>query len=64
MTRDVNLDALQCIMVDHGCIFEPYVMNREADLLKDTIVLVDGAHWQGMKKLKKFDKSGKGGHVG
>ena len=64
MTRDVDLGALQGILVDHACIFEPYVMNREADLLKNKLVLVDGAHWQGMKKLKRFDKSGKGGHIG
>ena len=64
MTRDVDIDALEGILVDHGCIFEPYVMNREAKLLEKKLVFVDGAHWQGMKKMKKFDKSGKGGHVG
>ena len=26
--------------------------------------LVDGSHWQGQKKLKKPNKSGKGGHLG
>ena len=64
MTRDVDIDALEGILVDHGCIFEPYVMNREAQLLENKHVFVDGAHWQGMKKMKKFDRSGKGGHVG
>ena len=64
MTRDVDLSALKGILVDHACIFEPYVMNREASILTNTLVMVDGAHWSGQKKLKKFDKRGKGGHSG
>ena len=42
MTRDVDLNALKGILVDHACIFEPYVMNREASLLENKLVLVDG----------------------
>ena len=47
MTRDVNLHSLEGIIVDFGCLFEPYVLNREAALLENKIVLVDGAHWSG-----------------
>ena len=28
------------------------------------LLLVDGAHWNGMKKLRKPDRSGKNGHIG
>ena len=64
ITRDVNLEALEGILVDFGCLFEPYVMNREANMLEKIHVLVDGSHWAGHKSLKKGDKSGKGGHSG
>ena len=64
MTRDVDMGRLEGILVDHACIFEPYTMNREAGMLEKVLVLVDGAHWSGQKKLKKFDKQGKGGHLG
>ena len=63
-TRDVNLHELKGIIVDFGCLFEPYVLNRDAALLNKKIVLVDGAHWAGQKKLKKSDRAGKGGHLG
>ena len=62
MTRDVDLEALDGILVDHACIFEPYVLNRESKL--QVMVLVDVSHWAGQKKLKKPDKQGKGGHLG
>ena len=58
MTRDIDLPSLKGILVDHACIFEvilllkvflksgnkfqPYVMNREASLLQNKLVLVDG----------------------
>ena len=64
MTRYVDLEALDGILVDHACIFEPYVLNRESKLLENIMVLVDGSHWVGQKKLKKPDKQGKGGHLG
>ena len=59
MTRDVDLNSLQGILVDHACIFEPYTMNREAQMIENVMVLVDGSHWEGQKKLKKSDRSGK-----
>ena len=34
---------------------------REFEFLR---TLVDGAHWQGQKRLKKPDRSGRGGHLG
>ena len=34
---------------------------REFEYLR---TLVDGAHWQGQKKLKRPDRSGRGGHLG
>ena len=64
MCRDVDLNSLEGILVDHACLFEPYTMNREAPLLEKVLVLVDGSHWAGQKKLKKPDKGGKGGHLG
>ena len=34
---------------------------REFEYLR---CLVDGSHWQGQKKMRKADKSGRGGHLG
>ena len=34
---------------------------REFEYLR---TLVDGAHWQGQKRLKRPDRSGRGGHLG
>ena len=64
MTRDIDQDALEGILVDHACLFEPYMLNREAKFLEKVNVLVDGSHWQGMKHLKKGPRGGKGGHLG
>ena len=75
MTRDVDLESLDGILVDFACLFEPYAMNREAQILQEKLVLVDGAHWAGMwegsliyfagqKKLRKNDRTGKSGHLG
>ena len=64
MTRDIDVNGLDGILVDHACLFEPYMMNREAKFLENKNVLVDGAHWAGQKKLKKSDRTGKGGHLG
>ena len=64
MCRDVDMESLEGTLVDHACIFEPYCLNREAKMLDKVLVLVDGAHWVGQKQLKKFDKAGKGGHLG
>ena len=41
-----------------------FIFLREASILENTLVMVDGAHWSGHQKLKKFDKNGKGGHSG
>ena len=64
LTRDVDLKELDGILVDFACLFEPYCLNREARMLEDKVILVDGAHWAGQKRLKKGDKAGKGGHLG
>ena len=64
MCRDVDLNSLEGILVDHACLFEPYTLNREAKLLEKVLVLVDGSHWSGQKKLKKPDTRGRGGHLG
>ena len=51
--RDVDMDALEGILVDHACLLDAYILNREAEILEWKLLLVDGAHWRGMKKLKK-----------
>ena len=56
--RDIDMDSLDGILVD------PYILNREAEMIKWKLLLVDGAHWHGMKKLKKPERSGKNGHLG
>ena len=62
--RDFYMDNLKGILVDHACLVDPYILNREADMIEWKLLLVDGAHWNGMKKLKKPDKSGKNSHLG
>ena len=62
--RDIDMDKLEGILVDHACLVDPYILNREAEMLEFKLLLVDGAHWNGMKKLKKHDRSGKNGHLG
>ena len=62
--RDIDMSALQGILVDHACLVDPYILNREAEMLQWKLLLVDGAHWNGMKKLKKPDRAGKNGHIG
>ena len=62
--RDIDMESLQEILIDHACLVDPYILNREADMLEWKLLLVDGAHWNGMKKLKKPDRSGKNGHIG
>ena len=57
----VDKNSLQGILVDHACLVD---LNREADMLQWNLLLVDGVHWNGMKKLKKPDRSGKKGHIG
>ena len=64
MTRDVDVEALDEILVDYACIFEPYVNNRQSKLLENIMGLVDGSHLVGQQMLKKQEKQGKGGHLG
>ena len=45
------------------------ITNKDSDLLVNYLSeisadKVDGAHWQGQLKLKKADRSGRGGHLG
>ena len=53
--RDIDMDSLQGILVDHACLVDPYILNREAEMIQWKLLLVDGAHWNGMKKLRKQD---------
>ena len=62
--RDINMEKLEGILVDHACLVDPYVLKREAEMIQWKLLLVDGAHWNGMKKLRKPDRSGKNGHLG
>ena len=49
--------------MDHACIMDTYIMNREAPILEWKRLLVDGSHWSAMKKFKAQDGKGKGGHI-
>ena len=64
MNKNIDVDALDGILVDHAWLFEPYMMNREAQFLEKKLFLEDGAHWAGQKKMEKSDQSGKGLHLG
>ena len=62
--RRINFAKLEGIIEDFACGLHPYVLNREPTQFQYTRFLVDGSHWQGQRKLKKPDYSGKGGHLG
>jgi hypothetical protein len=62
--RDINLDQVEGILMDHACIMDSYILNREASILEWKRLLVDGAHWRSMKKFKSQNTKGKGGHIG
>ena len=64
MCRDVDLHELDGVIFDFACGLDQYILNREPREFEYLRCLVDGAHWQGQKKLKKPDKSGIGGHIG
>ena len=64
MCRDIDLENLKGVIYDHACGLDAYLLNREPRKFQYIRCLVDGAHWAGQKKLKKPDKSGKGGHLG
>ena len=58
------MDSLQGILVDHACIVDPYILNREAEMLQWKLLLVDGAHWNGMKNMKNLTDQAKMGILG
>ena len=62
--RDFDMNALKGIIFYFSCGLHAYSLNREAKYFEFTQFLVDGAHWQGQKKLKKPDSSSKKGHIG
>ena len=62
--RDFDMNALKGIICYFSCGLHAYSLNREAKYFEFTQFLVDGAHWQGQKKLKKPDSSSKKGHIG
>ena len=52
--RDIDMDSLQGKLVDHACLVDPYILNREADMIQWKLLLVDGAHYNGMKKRESL----------
>ena len=50
--------------MDHACLLDTNAMNRNAKMLENKKVLVDGLHWNAQKKNKKSNSKGKGGHLG
>lgn len=64
MCRDVDMNCLEGVIFDHACGLDAYILNREPREFQFLRCLVDGSHWNGQKKLKRPDKSGKGGHLG
>ena len=61
--RDVDMKTLKAIIVDHACQLDSYISNREAYMLQYKLLLVDGSHWYGQKKMKK-SSSQNTGHLG
>ena len=64
MCRDLNLHQLKGVIFDHSCGLDQYLLNREPREFEYLRCLVDGSHWSGQKRLRKPDRSGKGGHLG
>ena len=64
MCRDVDMSKLEGVIFDNACGLDAYMLNREPREFQYLRCLVDGSHWQGQNKLKKPNKSGKGGHLG
>ena len=62
--RDFDYEQLEGILIDHACLVDRYMMNREAPMLEWKRLLVDGAHWSSQKKFKAPNTKGKGGHLG
>ena len=64
MCRDLNLEQLKGVIFDHSCGLDQCILNREPREFQYLRCLVDGSHWNGQKKMRKPDRSGKGGHLG
>ena len=64
MCRRINYEELDGIIEDFACGLHPYFLNREPNECKFLRFLVDGAHWNSQRKMKKADKSGGGSHLG
>lgn len=62
--RDIDFHNLKGMLLDHACLLDTYAMNRDAKMLENKKVLVDGLHWNAQKKNKKSNSKGKGGHLG
>ena len=62
--RDIDLHTLEGMVLDRACLFDTYTMNRDARILENKKVLVDGLHWNSQRKNKKSKSNGKGGHIG
>ena len=58
------MNCLEGVLFDFACGLHPYSLNREARNYEYIRFLVDGAHWNGQKKMKRPDSSGKKGHIG
>ena len=65
MNRKLNLKNLEGVIFDFACNLHRYALNREPEDFEHLRFLVDGSHYQGMKKLKRQDsRAGKKGHLG
>ena len=62
--RDFDNDHLEGILIDHACLVDRYVLNREAPMLEWKKLLMDGAHWRSQKKFKAHNTNARGGHLG
>ena len=64
MCRNLNMEELEGVIFDFACGLDPYLLNREPREFQYLRTLVDGAHWQGQKRLRRPDRTGAGGHLG
>ena len=64
MCRDLDFLKLKGVFFDHSCGLDQYILNREPREFEYLRCLVDGAHWNGQKKLRKPDSSNIGWHIG
>ena len=65
-SRRVNYRHLRGVIFDFACGLHRYILNREPAQFETVQFLVDGSHWQSMKKkiYKAKPSSGSGGHTG